>query len=155
IEVRLPQHVTFGLKIYSLDAIANVIGYIPIGIVLADFGLLRALIGAAALTISAETSQLFMVHRDPSVIDMLTNFAGAFLGVVIRSIGLFRTLELTMTVWKAVAAGAGAILIVIAGWAFWGGPLNSRGHTSPGTIEAHWKLDEQSRTKVIDSSGQA
>jgi hypothetical protein len=53
----------------TIDAIENVAGYVPVGIVFAWLGPLRAVLAAAGISSFAENSQLFMMHRDPEVVD--------------------------------------------------------------------------------------
>ena len=83
VELRSPSLATWSLGILPSDVLANVLGYVAVGIVLADLGPFRAVIAAAILSIFAETAQLGMVHRDPSIVDVLANVAGAGVGVAI------------------------------------------------------------------------
>src|SRR5215468_3877312 len=68
-----------------LDIVANIIGYLPVGLVLGAWGWLRAVIIAGVLSTVAETSQLVMMHRDPSWTDIMANLAGAALGALARA----------------------------------------------------------------------
>lgn len=74
------------LHLFSIDAsdiLANIAGFVPVGIVLASLGPVRAVMTAALLSVFAETSQLVMLYRFPSLIDVATNVLGAILGVII------------------------------------------------------------------------
>ena len=68
----------FGLDVP--DILANVAGYVPVGIVLGGSGALRAIVAAACVATAAEASQIVMMHREPSLIDVATNVLGAILG---------------------------------------------------------------------------
>src|SRR5215813_3860723 len=63
-----------------LDIAANILGYVPVGIVLGELGLFRAVAVAGLISAFAETGQLVMMHRDPSLIDVVSNVIGALLG---------------------------------------------------------------------------
>src|SRR5262245_10773964 len=62
------------------DFVANILGYIPLGIVLGKLGMLRAVLIGGAISLFAETSQLVMMHRDPSFSDLVANVVGTLLG---------------------------------------------------------------------------
>jgi glycopeptide antibiotics resistance protein len=85
------RSLTYGVSGFSIsasllsDVLANILGYVPVGIVLWDLGPFRAVTIAGIVAIFAETAQLFMVHRDSSIHDVLSNVVGAFLGVAIAS----------------------------------------------------------------------
>ena len=68
IELRLPTYEVSSFSVSTnliTDVLANIIGYVPVGIVLWDRGPLRAITTAAGIAIFAETAQLVMAHRDP------------------------------------------------------------------------------------------
>src|SRR5262245_20589242 len=65
------------------DIAANILGYVPVGVVLAGLGDLPALTLAALVSTVAETAQLFMAHRFPSAIDIASNLAGTIAGLLI------------------------------------------------------------------------
>src|SRR5262245_6051066 len=69
-----------GFGINLSDMVQNVIAYVPLGYVLAESGTPRALAMAAVLSMFAETSQMAMVHREPSLGDVLANVVGALVG---------------------------------------------------------------------------
>src|SRR3954451_19296241 len=65
------------------DFVVNILGYIPVGIVLGKLGRLRATLIGGAISLFAETSQLMMMHRDPSVSDLVANVGGTLLGSMV------------------------------------------------------------------------
>ena len=135
------------------DIIANIIGYVPVGIVLGGLGNWRAVFIAGLISMFAETSQLFTLHRDPSIIDVGSNIVGAALGSLVSARWNIRSLVFRVTRSKAVLAILLALLLVAGVWFGTGDPLNTRGDTSPGTLEACWQLDEGGGRTVLDSSG--
>jgi len=80
VELRPVSHVTVDFGVYASDVVGNIVGYVPLGIVLGELGLLRAVITAAVMSAFAEFSQLAMMHRVCSAIDLASNVIGAFLG---------------------------------------------------------------------------
>ena len=153
VELRPPGHAVLGFSIEAADVVANVAGYVPVGIVLAGLGPLRAILAAASITMFAETSQLVMVHRDPSPVDVVSNVIGAMLGVLACVRWKIRAPSLALNRWTTLAAGASAAVVILGVWFVSGGALNRRGFLSPGTLEAYWKLDESSGRVAVDSSG--
>ena len=79
----LQQAELFPVSIDAYDIMSNIAGFVPVGIVLASLGPVRAVMAAALLSVFAETSQLVMLYRFPSLIDVTTNVLGAILGVII------------------------------------------------------------------------
>ena len=153
IELRPPGHVAIGFGIFASDVLANIAGYVPVGIALGWLGSLRAVGVAALIATFAETSQIVMAHRDPSVIDVAANVLGAILGTVICVGWGIRSLELRISRWKALVAAMLAVSIFFGLWATSGDALNARGATSAGILEAYWKLDESGGRVAFDSSG--
>jgi VanZ family protein len=143
---------SFGFDDLS-DIVANVVGYLPVGIVLGRFGLRRAVLIAGLISVFAETSQFVMAHRDPSLIDVVSNLVGAALGYFLSVFGKIRLPEFRATRWRAVLAALLALSVMLWGLAVRGDPINVRGDTSSGTLEAYWKLDESGGTSVWDYSG--
>ena len=60
-------------SIEAYDVLANIAGFVPVGFVLADLGPVWAVMAAALLSLFAETSQIVMVYRTPSLTDVMTN----------------------------------------------------------------------------------
>jgi VanZ family protein len=140
----------FGLDVP--DILANVAGYIPVGIVLGGSGALRAIVAAACVATAAEASQIVMMHREPSLIDVATNVLGAILGLLIGRRWKIRSLGITIGRWRSLAAATLASVLLLAAWVDSGAALNARGSSSPGGLEAHWKLDENGGRIFADSS---
>jgi VanZ family protein len=153
VELRPPGQVALGFYIQASDVVANVLGYVPVGLVLGGLGPLRAVIAAAFIATLAETSQFVMMHRDPSVIDVASNVIGAILGTVVAFRWRIRSPGFRITRWKAAVAATLAAVLSLGVWAMSGDALNARGARSPGTLEAYWKLDEDSGRVALDSSG--
>jgi VanZ family protein len=137
------------------DIVENIVGYLPVGLVLGGLGLLRAVFIASLISTFAETSQLVMIHRDPSLTDIVSNLAGAALGALANARWRIRSPALQLNRWKAVLAAVLAFALVLHVQSMAGDPVNTRGATSPGTLEAHWKLDESGGRVALDSSGHA
>jgi len=155
VELRPLARATLGLGIQASDVVANIAGYVPVGIVLGDMGVVRAVIAAALISTFAEASQFGMMHRDPSVIDVVANVIGAILGTVVSMRRRIRSPEFRLDKWKAAVAATLAFALVLGVWASSGDALNGRGSTSPGTLEAHWQFDETGGRFALDSSGHA
>jgi len=153
VEMRPPGYATLNFEIFPLDFAVNVAGFVPVGLVLTGLGSLRAVVAAALISTIAEISQFAMMHRDPSAADILANTMGAALGAGISARWKIRPLELGLNRWTGSAAAVAACAIVT--WAFIPSvaPINTRGFTSPGALEAHWKLHESGGTNAVDSSG--
>lgn len=152
VEFRPLGNTTLDFGIGVADVLANVAGYLPVGIVLAEFGLARAILAAGLLSMFAEAGQFFMVHRDPSAIDVTTNILGATLGAFIRSRWRIPVPVLRINRGRALAAAVLALLVIGGMWATSGAVPNPRGVTAPGGLEAHWKFDENGGRRVVDSS---
>ena len=56
VELRSPSHASWSLGVYPADVLANVLGYVPVGMVLGSLGPLRAISIATAISILAEIS---------------------------------------------------------------------------------------------------
>lgn len=160
IEWRSPSQTKFALGFYPGDFVANVLGYVPLGILLgaasAGAGLARAAKVAAAISLFAEISQVVMMHRDPSLVDVVANVLGGVLGAAAVArwridLSAFRIIQR----WHAFAAAMLAFVLVLGVWATSGYPVSARGATAPGELEAHWTFDEPGggRAAALDSSG--
>ena len=154
VELRPPDHLTLSFDIYAYDFLANIIGYVPVGIVLGKLGFLRAALTAALLSIFAESSQVVMAHRDPTVVDIGANVLGAVLGILMSIRRQIRSPRVKLERWKAVVA---IILALVLGFRVWTigatDAVNAHGTTMPGTLEAYWRLDEPKGNIALDSSG--
>jgi hypothetical protein len=153
IELRSPSLATWGFGVWPSDVLANVLGYVVVGIVLTDLGPIRAVIAAASLSMFAETAQLGMAHRDPSIVDVLANIAGAILGIAIAAHWKIHLPDLAVNRPRSRIAALLAVMLGVGIWLTSGDALNSRGLTSPGRLEGHWKLDESGGRVAEDSSG--
>ena len=146
----LQQAELLPFSIDAYDIVANVAGFVPVGIVLAALGPVRAVMAAALLSVFAETSQLVMLYRVPSLTDVATNVLGAILGVIfVARYKVKPQFEATRPI-GAVAAAL-ALLLILGVWKMSG----NRGTSTPGTgtLEAHWTFDESSGRVALDSSG--
>jgi len=147
------------------DALANLLLYIPVGFVLARLPFWRALTLAMILSLFAETCQYWMMHRFPSISDLVLNVAGAALGLLwFRSprsrIGTPAIPINHRTAWLSVVSA-----LAILGLKAWvdredlfldnwkARPANARGATMPGRLEACWTFDELEGGVFPDSSG--
>jgi len=153
IELRHPDVTNLSFTAFRTDIILNILGYLPVGIVLATVSTARVAGIAAAIATLAEASQFFMMHRQPSALDVLCNVIGAALGAMAVSHGRRKTFDLPLDHRAGIVAAAlaGALLIVV--WSRAPLPLNERGWTTPGTLEADWKFDGTQGGRAIDSSG--
>ena len=153
VELRPLGHATVDFGVYASDVVANVLGYVPVGIVLGELGVLRAVITAALMSAFAESSQLVMLHRTSSAIDLATNVTGAFLGAIVSAHWKIRSPSFRINRWKTLVAATLAFALVLLVWTAAGPAPTTRGATSPGTLEAYWKLDEAGGRVALDSSG--
>ena len=64
------------------DIALNILGYVPVGVVLAGMGSIPAIILAGLVSAVAEASQTFTLNRFPSPIDVVCNVIGAVIGVL-------------------------------------------------------------------------
>ena len=153
VELRPLGHATLEVGVKASDFFENVVGYVPLGIVLAGLGPLRAVIAATLISAIAETSQFVMMYRFPAVADVASNAIGAILGIILSARWRIRAPGFRMTRGQALVA-AGLALVLVAGvWATSGDAPSARGATTPGTLEAFWKFDESDGHVALDSSG--
>jgi VanZ family protein len=136
------------------DALANVVGFVPVGMVLAKLRRWHAVAIAGLLSLAAETLQLLMAHRYSSPVDLLTNTSGAIIGWHLA--GWLRCRSAVVPLNKRTAGLAAFLLFVllaVRGWSDWIAlSMNSRGALVPGTLEAHWTFDNCVENSVLDSS---
>jgi len=150
------------------DILANVIGYIPVGVVLSTRGPWPAIGLAAAVSVFAETTQIFSEGRSPSLIDVVTNVVGAALGVAICAALKFRPVPVAVT--RRIAAVAGVLAIAYVGLGSRIVPndvedaiaslvsthlddTNPRGATAPGRLESRWTFDRITGNTAVDDGG--
>jgi hypothetical protein len=143
--------VTFEFDVWHI--VENIVGYLPVGLVLGRLGPLRAIALAGAISACAETSQLVMMHRDPSITDLASNLVGAALGALVSARWKIGSPAVPINRWTAVLATLLALAVVLHVRSMAGEPVNTRGATTPGTLEASWKLDEDAGRTAWDSSG--
>jgi len=146
------HHSALELSIGVSHALVNVLGFVPVGLVLWEFGVLWAVAAAALMSGLAETGQLVMLYRDPSAGDFVANVIGAFLGAVIGAHWKIRSPALRINRWTACVAAAVALALAVQIWMD-NRLVSTRGTTSPGILEGHWKLDETGGRVAIDCSG--
>jgi VanZ family protein len=156
------------------DAVSNVAGYLPVGIVLASQGTWAAVGGATALSLFAEVSQLLSRGRSPSVIDVATNILGAVIGLVVSTrwrtrwrvappqVGIDKRRAWLAAALASAYVGGGALVtpraveaamtrLAAASSVAWF-RVNTRGATAPGRLEARWTFDQDENGIVRDTS---
>jgi len=153
VELRPKVHVAVDFSVDAFHFVANVIGFIPVGFVLGELGLMRAVTAAGLMSAFAEFSQLAMRNRDCSAIDLISNVIGAFLGAVVCVRWRILSPRLRIDRWKMLVAATVALTLILQVWAAAGPTPSARGATFPGTLEAFWKLDEAGGRIAFDSSG--
>ena len=152
IELRPGDIAPLGFNVEVDDVLENIAGFLPVGIVLAEMGFLRAVGAASLLSTFAETSQFMMVHRDPSAIDVVSNVIGAILGAAISKRWGIQSPVLKINRRRGLAAAVLAFAVAGGVWATSGKAPSARGVRLPGTLEAYWKFDEGSGRIALDSS---
>lgn len=157
------------------DVIANIVGYVPFGLVFASKGPWATAALSSGLSLLAETSQLFSKSRSPRLIDIATNVLGAFIGLVItwkwkpnwRSrppeflVGRMKATVATMLALAYLVFGARMAPIQIERavssvsrtprlvWL----ETSPRGSSSPGQLEGWWTFEDTRGETVSDVSG--
>ena len=136
------------------DILANIAGFVPVGIVLAALGPVWAVMAAALLSMFAETSQLVMLYRLTSLTDVAANVLGAILGVIVVARYNLRP-EFKATRRMGTVAAVLALLLILSVWTISGNWPSDRSLSTPGTgtLEAHWTFDESGGRIALDSSG--
>src|SRR5262249_27167246 len=112
VELRPLDLATFDLHFSVSDFILNILGYAPLGVVLARRGFWRTVVFAALLSLFAETCQLFMMHRFPSPWDLAANVAGAALGLQIARRWRIAAVQISVNPQAAWLSAVAALAIV-------------------------------------------
>jgi hypothetical protein len=153
VEWRPLGHGALDFNIEVFDVLSNVAAYMAVGFVLGELGWLRAIVVATAMSTFAESMQLFMMHRDPSVVDLVSNVVGAILGTAVCARLKIGAISFWIDRWRALAAATLVVALAFGVAETSGDPLSDHGAASPGTLEAYWRLDERSGRVAMDSSG--
>jgi Concanavalin A-like lectin/glucanases superfamily/VanZ like family len=157
VELRRFDFATLSLVCIALDMMANLILYVPVGVVLTRLGFWRGVMIATLLSLFAETCQFFMMHRHPSPIDLALNVAGAMTGLLITWRWRVHVPSIRVnvpTAWLSVLAVLAILgLKARSDWEELFVFVNCRGATLPGSLEAHWTFDETVAGVFYDSSG--
>lgn len=151
------------------DVLVNVLGYVPLGLSLAKWGPVRALLLAGALSLLAEGMQLFSVGRDPAAVDVTSNVVGAGLGLLLARQWNPLPNRIAVSPHAAALAAAAAIAYVAVGASFTVDAMldtmadwidappwmatNPRVASSDGMLEGHWSFDRLDHDVVSDVSG--
>lgn len=144
IELRHSGQVSLSFGFATFDAFANVVGYVPVGLVLGGIGWVPAVIVAAMVSTFAEACQIAFAHRDPQVLDVAANVIGAVIGIAAGAHWKIQSPEIRVTGRRAIVAALAVVAVIAGIWVTSGDPLNPRGVSSPGILEADWKRDERS-----------
>ena len=156
------------LNVFPIDIAANVLAYVPLGIVLRRRGVWSALLISALLSVFAEVTQLFTVDRTPAIVDVATNVLGASLGLLVSR----RLQVIPENIWvgpaHSVLAAAAAVAYVLAGSSltveavlqqlrvtFEAPPrmsTNPRGLLAAGAAEALLSFDRLDNEAIADAS---
>ena len=171
-ELRLPSRFivrsVLNPRFAPFDVAANIVGYLPVGAVLAAGGPGPMLWTATVMSLFAEGTQVFSIGRAPSLVDVATNVLGAVLGWAMftwwrirpgpiainrRRAGLAALLATTyLTLGGAITPSdieeTTASFLIAPPWL----PVNERGTTSAGTLEGHWTFDALDQNRVFDTS---
>jgi hypothetical protein len=150
------------------DILANILGYVALGVVLGHHAVWQALGIATGVSMFAEATQLVSVGRSSSVLDVAANVLGTLIGTALSARWNIGTASITINTRKALFAATVALGYVSAGTGlaprfvgksmvtlandFWVS-ANTRGTASDGRLEAHWGFDSNDGQAVLDSSG--
>jgi VanZ family protein len=125
VPVELQAPVSWSLQFNVWNVIVNVLLYAPLGLALSRRSLAAVIIGAATLSVTIETLQIWYVERYGSGIDVLANVVGAGIGVMLARGGIRRQggAPETFAVDRRTTAGAlVGILALLGGWLMSGPP---------------------------------
>jgi Concanavalin A-like lectin/glucanases superfamily/VanZ like family len=150
------------------DIVANVVGFAPLGMVLASRGAWPAIALATALSSFSEATQLFSRGRSPSLIDVVTNVMGAAIGIALGTRWKVRFDRVAIGKRGAGLALAIAAAYVLSGAATTADDIedaitlmlkvppwreaSARGGAD-GRLEARWTFDTIRDQMALDESG--
>ena len=147
------HHSAVDLSFGAFHFLVNVVGFVPLGLVLGESGIWLSLVVAVLISGLAETGQLVMLYRDPSVADFVGNVTGALVGALVSWHSKIRSPLLRVNKWTTFVAAAAVLGLIAKVWAEKAPAISTRGITSQGTLEACWKIDRIYDGVAIDSSG--
>ena len=171
------DRISGALEVYLdvLDALANILGYIPFGLVFASRGPWTTVAVSGGISLLAEMSQLISRSRSPGLIDVATNVLGAVIGLGIARKWKpeLRIIPPAVAVRRSTAVIAATLALGYLGFGTRVTPLqieeaivrvsktprllwleeSPRGSTSPGQLEAHWTFEDTAGEAVVDVSG--
>lgn len=150
------------------DVLTNVLGFIPVGALLASMSMRQMLWTTSSLSLFVEGAQVFSRGRSPSLVDVVTNVLGAAIGwALCRQLNVTpRPLPISKRI-ATVAALLAATYLTIGGTVTPGDledaaaafvaappwmPVSNSGATTSGQLEAHWTLDSIVDGMTPDSS---
>jgi VanZ family protein len=125
VPVELQAQVPWSLQVNVWNVIGNMLLYAPLGLALSRRSVAAVLSGAATLSVTSETLQIWYVERYGSGIDVLANVAGAGIGGLLAGGWLRRRggAPETFAVDRRTTAGAVVgILALLGGWSMSGPP---------------------------------
>jgi hypothetical protein len=131
IEFRPHGRASLDWNIGIADFAENILGFVPVGMAFAEFGLLRGALLAGAMSVFAETSQLWMMQRTAQPADVAANVIGGVLGAIVCARYGIRLPTLPINRMTSLVAAAMAILLAIGVSVTSGDPLNTRGRQLP------------------------
>lgn len=156
------------LKVFPIDIAANVLGYVPLGIVLRSRGVWSALLISALLSVFAEMTQVFTLDRMPALVDVATNLLGASLGLLVPRRLRIVPEQISIGPGYGLLAAAAAVAYVLVGSSFtveavlrhvrvafeappWMS-TNPRGSLVDGTVEARLSFERIDNDMIADAS---
>lgn len=158
LEFQSPSATLIDVKVEITDIISNIMGYVPVGIVLADIGVLSTLLIGTLLSAIAEISQVFIPDRFPSPVDIVSNVVGTGIGIIFAIRWHIRDMAIPIGPLTTGLALVSMLILLSAGVIAGRRevmelPSNHRGATSLGTLEGHWAFDQVADAMTPDSSG--
>ncbi|UCH85207.1 MAG: VanZ family protein [Candidatus Latescibacterota bacterium] len=100
------------------DLLINIVLYIPVGVVLSRYGVVKCGLAGVALSILVETTQLFLPDRFTAASDVIANTTGTVIGCLAMRISGARGRQLLNSV--ALTRGLGVVFLLIGvGFGWW------------------------------------